>query len=334
VRNPMQVMLLAAGRSTRLGELGTVLPKPLVPICGYPAITFALALCRRAGLTDVVVNLHHHGELIRRTLGDGAAHGVSIRYSEEPDLLGTGGGIAMARPLFHPGPLLVMNGKVVAGIDLAEVVATHQAAPSGTAATMVLRQDPNIDQWSPVGVDETGRVVSLRRQRADHTPVGSISDRMFTGIHILEPALMDRLPAGVSDVIGEAYIPALLAGERIQSVTMTGYFAEHSTPERYLEGNLAVLKNPGLVGAPPGPLVGIDPSASIHPRARIQMPVRIAAGAVIEEGATIGPEAVIGQGARVLAGARVEKSVVWANAIASGELRGRVVTTAPETLRE
>jgi NDP-sugar pyrophosphorylase family protein len=327
--------LLAAGRSTRLGELGTVLPKPLVPICGYPAITFALALCRRAGLTDVVVNLHHHGELIREALGDGAAHGVSIRYSDEPDLLGTGGGIAKARPLFKPGPLLVMNGKVVAGIDLGQVVAAHRAAPSGTVATMVLRQDPNIDQWSPVGVDETSRVVSLRRQRADHTPVGSISDRMFTGIHILEPSLLDRLPpTGVSDVIGEAYIPALLAGARIQSLTMTGYFAEHSTPERYLEGNLAVLRDPKLVPVPPGPLTGIDPTASIHPRARIQMPARIAARAVIEEGAVIGPDAVVGAGARVLAGARVERSVVWGGAIAAGEVIGRVVTTSAERVRE
>jgi NDP-sugar pyrophosphorylase family protein len=304
------------------------LPKPLVPICGYPAITFALALCRRAGLTEVVVNLHHHGDLIRQTLGDGAAHGVSIRYSEEPELLGTGGGIVKARPLFRPGPVLVMNGKVVAGIDLAHVVAAHRSAPQGTAATMVLRQDPNIDQWSPVGVDETGRVVSLRRQRTDHTPVGAITDRMFTGIHILEPALIDRLPSGVSDVIGEAYIPALVAGARIQSLTMTGYFAEHSTPERYLEGNLALLRDPALVATPPGPLVGIDPSASLHPRARIHMPVRIAAGAIVEEGATIGPQAVIGERARVLAGARVEKSVVWAGALASGEVRERVVMTS------
>ncbi|HXU81855.1 MAG TPA: NDP-sugar synthase [Polyangia bacterium] len=328
-------MLLAAGRSTRLGELGTVLPKPLVPICGYPAITFALALCRRAGLTDVVVNLHHHGELIRQELGDGAAHGISIRYSDEPELLGTGGGIAKARPLFRPGPVLVMNGKVVADIDLARVVAAHQAAPSGTAATMVLRQDPNLDQWSPVGVDDTGRVVSLRRQRSDHTPVGSISDRMFTGIHILEPALLDRLPpTGVSDVIGEAYIPALLAGARIQSLTMTGYFAEHSTPERYLDGNLALLRNPALVPTPPGPLVGIDPAASVHPRARILMPVRIAPGAVIEEGATVGPLAVIGSGARVLAGAVVQRSVLWPGTLAGGEVREQVVTTSPGAVRE
>src|SRR5436190_1772636 len=127
----MQVMLLAAGRSTRLGALGEQLPKPLVPICGYPAVSYGLALCRAAGLTDIVVNLHHQGEKLRQVLGDGGRFGVRIRYSIEDELLGTGGGLAKARPLFAAGPVLVMNGKVVANLDLAEVIAAHRAAPTG-----------------------------------------------------------------------------------------------------------------------------------------------------------------------------------------------------------
>jgi mannose-1-phosphate guanylyltransferase len=322
----MQVMILAAGKSTRLGALGAVLPKPLVPLCGYPAIAFGLALCRQAGLTDVVVNLHHHGERLNQVLGDGRAHGVRIVYSEEPDLLGTGGGIARARRMFRSRSVLVLNGKVVADVDLAAVIAAHRGAPEGTVATMVVRPDPNPERWAPVGVDTTGRVVALRNQRADHTPVGAIADRMFTGIHLLEPALLDRLPEGVSDVIGDAYIPALLAGDRVQSFGMTGYFAEHSTPERYLEGNLALLRDPALVPHPPGPLVGVEEGAFLDPTARVVMPVRIAAGAVIEAGATVGPDAVIGAGARVRRGARVERSVVWGGAVVEGELDGAVVT--------
>ena len=94
-------MLLAAGRSTRLGALGAALPKPLLPICGHPAITFGLHACARAGLGRVVVNLHHHGDLIRRALEGSGARGasVAVAYSDEPELLGTGGGIAKARAL-------------------------------------------------------------------------------------------------------------------------------------------------------------------------------------------------------------------------------------------
>jgi mannose-1-phosphate guanylyltransferase len=322
----MQVMILAAGKSTRLGALGAVRPKPLLPICGYPAIAYGLTACARAGLTDVVINLHHHGEQIRRELGDGAALGVKIRYSDEADeLLGTGGGIARARALFRAGPLLVVNGKVVADLDLRAVVEAHRAAPAGTVATMVLREDPQPDRFSPVEVDALGRVVALRGHRSGLTPVGPLAARMFTGIHVLGPALLDRLPAGVSDVIADAYLPALLAGQRIGSLTMTGYFAEHSTPDRYLEGNLALLGNPGLVKQPPGALVGVDPDARIAPGARLVPPVRIGGGAIVEDGATVGPLVVLGAGARVRAGARVERCVVWEGAVVEGEQRGRVV---------
>src|ERR1041384_2952088 len=73
----MQAMLLAAGRSTRLGVLGERLPKPLVPICGYPAIRFGCAALVRAGFREVVVNLHHHGDAIRSVLGDGRDLGLA-----------------------------------------------------------------------------------------------------------------------------------------------------------------------------------------------------------------------------------------------------------------
>jgi NDP-sugar pyrophosphorylase family protein len=320
----MQVMILAAGRSTRLGSLGLALPKPLLPVCGYPAITFALALCRDAGLTDIVINLHHHSDKIGQTLGDGSAFGVNIRYSWEEELLGTGGGVAKARPLFRSEPLLIINGKVAADVDLRAVMDAHRRAPTGTVATMVLRDDPHPELWAPIGVDDAGRVVSIRGQRIESA--ATILPRMFTGIHIVERALLDRLPAGVCDMIGDAYVPALLAGERIGSLTTTGYFAEHSTPERYLAGNIALVQDPGLVSRAPGPLAGVDPAASVDGSARIVPPVRIAAGATVEAGAVVGPWAVVCGGGRVASGAQVARSVVWPGAHAHGLCQGVVVT--------
>src|SRR5262245_63646284 len=105
-RNQMNAMLLAAGRSTRLGPLGAALPKPLVPVCGYPAIAYGLAACARAGFGRAVVNVFHHGDLLRQTLG-ARQGGVALAYSVETELLGTGGGIAKARELMDPGRLLV-----------------------------------------------------------------------------------------------------------------------------------------------------------------------------------------------------------------------------------
>ncbi len=325
-------MLLAAGRSTRLGPLGTELPKPLVPVCGYPAIRFGIEACRRAGVTDLVVNLFHHGDKIREELGDGSALGVSMTYSTEQQLLGTGGGLANARRLLGTGPVLVLNAKVVADVDLAAVLDAHRA--SGAIATMVLRADPDPGRWGAITTDQTGRVVGILDARAPGSVVNPVTRRMFTGMHVVEPALFDDLPAaagdgrggGVSDVIRDAYIPALRAGRRIVAVDLPGYFAEHSTPERYLASNLALLASPSLLPVPPGALTGVEAGAAVAASAVVAPPVRVAPRGIIEAGAVVGPLVVVCSGARVAAGARVRRAVVWPGAVATGEVQDAIVT--------
>ncbi|HET6146821.1 MAG TPA: NDP-sugar synthase, partial [Polyangia bacterium] len=308
--NDTAVMFLAAGRSTRLGPLGLSLPKPLVPICGYPAIRFGLASCARAGFARAVINVHHLGDRMRAALGDGAGTGLAISYSVEADLLGTGGGIAHARPLWGGGRVLLINAKVVADVDLGDLVRAH--ARSGAEGTLLLRDDPDPRRWGAIQVDATGRVVGILDARSPLPPQGPVTERMFTGVHVMEPALLDRLRPAPCDVIRDAYIPALQAGVPLAAQRLDGYFAEHSTPARYLAGNLDLLKTPALVPHPPGPLTGIDPSVSTA-GVRLVPPYRIDAGAILEPGATIGPEAVIGARARVGAGITVHHAVVWAD---------------------
>ena len=318
------VMLLAAGRSTRLGALGLALPKPLVPVCGYPAIAYGLLAAARAGARRAVVNVFHRGDLVRAALGDGRALGLGIDYSVEADLLGTGGGVAAARARLGSGPALVMNAKVVADLDLPALLAAH--AGQDASATMLLRDDPDPQRWGAIGVDAEGRVVSILDARSPRPPEGAVTLRMFTGVQVLGPALMDRLQPIFCDLIRDAYLPALRAGETIRAVTLGGYFAEHSTPARYLEGNLALLRRPELLRDPPGPLVGVDPGARVATGARVVGPVRIAAGVEVEAGAEVGPEVVVDAGARVAAGARLRRAVVWSGAVATGEITDAVVT--------
>jgi len=321
-------MLLAAGRSTRLGALGLALPKPLVPICGHPAISFGLHAAARAGARQVVVNVFHRGDLVQAALGPtwrGPAADVAIQYTVESELLGTGGGVANAAAVLGPGPVLVMNAKVVADLDLPAFVAAHDPATSGT---MLLRDDPDPQRWGAIGVDATGRVVSILDARSPRPPEGAVTLRMFTGVQILGPALRDRLRPIFSDLIREAYVPALLEGETIRAVTLPGYFAEHSTPARYLAGNLALLRQPALLRDPPGPLAGVDPTARIDPTARLIQPVRVAAGVEIAAGAQVGPDVIVDAGARVASDARLQRAVVWSGSVATGELAGAVVTPA------
>ncbi|MCG5051825.1 MAG: NDP-sugar synthase [Myxococcales bacterium] len=320
-------MLLAAGRSSRLQALGAAMPKPLVPVCGYPPIAFGLTLCGQAGFANVVVNLHHLGGLIEDAVGDGSAFGVRVRYAYERELLGTGGGLAHARKLFRTEPVLVMNAKVVMDIDLPGLVAAHSGAPDTPVATMALRAVPEGAGFAPVEVDEAGFVVGVRGQRGRRAPVGKVRAMMFTGVHVVSTRLLDRLPpTGASDVIADAYLPALAAGEPVRFVETTGYFEEHSTPARYLAGNLALLRNPELVSNAPGPLVGAELSAIVHGTAQLVPPYRVGAGALIEAGAIVGPEVVVGAGATVLRNARLTRCVVWPGVSVEGQLEDAILT--------
>src|SRR5579883_2046619 len=106
----MRAIILAAGLGTRLRPLTNNLPKPLLPIAGAPLIVWNLLLLRRHGVTEVIVNLHHLGHLIEQELGDGSRFGMTLAYSHEPVILGTGGGIKQAEPFFKGEPFLVLNG--------------------------------------------------------------------------------------------------------------------------------------------------------------------------------------------------------------------------------
>jgi NDP-sugar pyrophosphorylase family protein len=287
-------------------------------VCDTPLIRYAVALLRGHGIQELVVNLHHHGEQIAEDLGDGRALGVQVRYSREETILGTGGGIRHALPLLDDGePLVVVNGKVVVDLDLEEVLARHRA--SGAAATLVVRRDANARRWNAIDApDEGGPIRGIFGEGAF----------MFTGIHVIQPELVARLPDDGAErcIIRQGYVPWMEAGLPIHAHVMDGTFLEHSTPERYLQGNFRLLGKGVSLAHPPGRLSGIDPAAESHPEAEIVEPVLIAPGAQVGAYAVVGPDVVVGSHALVTAGVRVKRTVMWPRARLAQDLEGAIVT--------
>lgn len=320
--NHVNALLLAAGLSTRLKDLSAQLPKPLLPVCDLPLLRWAAALCRHHGLRRGAVNMHHLGGLIQGELARGAGAGLELTPSPEDPILGTGGGIKRMAGLLPRATCLVMNAKIVCDVDLAAALALHRRA--GALATMVLRPHPQAERWGAIGVDPTGRVTRILDDGAPGAGPGEAM--MFTGIHILEPEFIAAIPEGPCCVIRTAYRELLREGAPMAGYVHRGYFYEHSTPARYLQGNLNLLRGVAELPAAPGPLSGVHPEAQVEPGAVLREPVLVGAGAVVEAGATVGPEVVLGRGSRVRAGAVLSQSVVWAGAEARGTLERAVVT--------
>jgi NDP-sugar pyrophosphorylase family protein len=293
----MRAMLLCAGLSTRLGKLGAECPKPLLPVCGVPILAYGIANLVAHGITELVINTHHRGELIEQAIGDGRRFGARIQYLHEPVILGTGGGLRHALPLLDPDgrdePFVSLNGKLIFDLDITALVAAYRAAGE-VLGMMVVRRVPDARAWGAVHVqiDDRGPHVADILGDGEH---------MFCGVHVTRPSVMARLPEGEADSIRQGYLPWLRAGERVAAYEhRAGYFAEHSTPERYLASNWALVGGVRL-GHPPTRLAGIDPTARIHPSATIIPPVKIGAGAVVGAGTAIGPNAILGEGAVVRA---------------------------------
>lgn len=314
-------MLLCAGYGTRLGALSDERPKPMLPVCDLPILRYGIANLVGHGICDLVINVHHRGDVIERELGDGARFGARIQYSHEQTILGTGGGLKHALALLDPAgtdePFLSLNGKLIFDVDLGALVRAHAAA-GDVLGMMVVRRVPDAVAWGAVDVREDDRGLRVANVLAD-------GQHMFCGVHVTRPSVVARLPDGEACMIRQGYLPWLRAGERVAAWEHeAGYFAEHSTPARYLESNQALLAGTRL-RFPPGGVVGIDPTARIAADAEIIAPVRIGPGAIIGPGATIGPDAVIGAGAVILPNAHVARAVVWAGARAAGELVDAIV---------
>jgi len=243
----MKAMILAAGLGTRLRPLTENLPKPLLPLAGTPIIVWNLLLLRQHGFKEVMINLHHLGHMIEQKLGDGSPWGIRIHYSIEPTMLGTGGGIKAVESFFGGEPLLVMNGDTLIELDLTALVDQHLAR--GGVATMVLREDPEVERWGVVETTLDHRVLTINGQGWMPRPSDpQILRYMFAGVHVIHPRLLGHCPPGRPSSIIDGYVAELEGGSFIQGFIAKGYWSDIGTEERLARARQDV--EAGLISLP------------------------------------------------------------------------------------
>lgn len=295
----MRAMILAAGYGERMRPLTHTVPKPTVPVLGRPMILQILSRLVRDGVTHAAMNLHHLPERVRAVVGDGSAVGIeSIRFTFEPEILGTGGGIRNAAPhLRGDGTVLVRNADFLADIDVRSALASHRA--SGRLATLVLI--PRRPGYTPVHVATDGRVVAIGGEERGE---GSAS-YVFTGCHFLEEAVLDRIPTeGPSDIIRDVYL-ALMRDGALGYVLHPGFWWEFGSPGEYLAGSLRLLRSSQALRAAVG---GTDPVRRIGSG-------RLAVGPGVElEPATLRGGVALGLATHVSEGATLEDTIVMPEA--------------------
>jgi mannose-1-phosphate guanylyltransferase len=320
----MQALILAGGEGTRLRPLTVYTPKPVVPIANRPLLFYQLDLVKRAAIKQITLALGYQPNKIEDIFGDGHEYGVHINYVVENVALGTAGAYKNA-PSDDPQTMLVFNGDILTDIDLAEVIAFHR--DHRAAATIVLTPVENPSAFGLVETDGDGRV---RRFLEKPKPEEINCDTINAGLYILEPQILNYIPADEKFSFEYQLFPALLAAkEAFFGYKWSGYWLDIGTPQRYLQANIDLLNGriksfkvnrPALAssnGENELPQIDkisvIDPSCTIKPGVAIINSV-LGANCFIEERARI-ENSVLLPGARVGKATDVRGSVIGKSAL-------------------
>jgi NDP-sugar pyrophosphorylase family protein len=234
----MKAMVLAAGQGERMKPMTWNRAKPALPLLNRSSILHMLEHLARSGVTQVAINLHYHPETIRRLEPEILALGLRVHFSEEPAILGTGGGLKQAERFLTNGTLFMVNSDFVTDCPLLLALDFHRE--SRALATLVLTPHVEGTEYGAVEMDDAGRVLRIAGRPGPETGYPLYH---FTGIHILEPQIFGEIPAGVKSEINREIYPRLIEkGARISGYVHTGFWRELGTPQRYLQGSLDLLR--------------------------------------------------------------------------------------------
>ena len=270
-------MILAAGMGTRLMPLTSEKPKPLVPVGNRPVIDLLIQHLKEHRIDEIVVNAHHHHRQITRYLDKGRPFGIEIEVKVEEEILGTGGGIKNTQGFWGTDPFIVINGDILTDIDLTRAYAEH--CRNGNMVTLVLHP---YEAFNQIQIDDRANIKDIG--------IKSGPDRLaFTGIHIVQPELLDHIPhAGFSNII-DCYRNLIRSGYPVRAHLSHGhYWRDMGTLISYSLANKEALQGESLL---------------------------LGSGCQIDDSASIKDWAVIGEDVRLEADVEIKRSVLWKGAV-------------------
>jgi mannose-1-phosphate guanylyltransferase len=219
----VKAFLLAAGIGSRLRPITDVTPKCMLDVGGRPLLDIWLDSFDRAGVDEVLVNLHHLPDVVRRHLA-GHEGPPSVRMVYEPELLGSAGTLAANRRWVDGEEFfLACNADNLTDFDLRSLVDAHLR--HGAIATLTVFHSPNPSAGGVVELDAAGRVTGFVEK-----PSQPVSDLVNAGMYAFHPSLLDEIGAPPKD-IGYGLLPRLVG--RARAVLVEGYFRDIGTPEAY-----------------------------------------------------------------------------------------------------
>ncbi|HZJ25616.1 MAG TPA: NDP-sugar synthase [Acidimicrobiia bacterium] len=330
----MRAVVLVGGEGTRLRPLTYKTPKGLLPIVNVAFLERQLAWLGSHGVDDVVLSLGYLPEAFREHFSTGGRDegrfgDMTLRFREEPEPLGTAGGIRFAAEGIDER-IIVCNGDVLTDLDLGAVLEFHEARHAEATIALTEVEDPSAFGVVPTRGD--GEVVAF----VEKPPPGRAPTNWINaGTYVLEPSVLGRIPSRLMVSIERETFPRMLDRPgRLFGFPSDAYWLDIGTPEKYLQANADVLA--GRLGRPPvadavetAPGVWVEGDVEIAADARLVAPVLLGAGCRVGAGASV-KGSVVGRGVSVGAGAHLTDAVVLAGAAVQAGARIERAVAGPD----
>jgi mannose-1-phosphate guanylyltransferase len=301
----MKAFVLAAGLGTRLSPLTDHTPKPLIPVLNIPSLFYTLFLLKRAGIKDIICNIHHHGKRLRKLVESSDMSGLTITFSDEPIILGTGGGLKKCERLLNDGDFILVNSDIIADIDLRALIQQHEE--KGHRGSLALFETPQASAIGYVGVED-GLVKDFRNLRN----TGLVSSFIYTGIAILSPDIFRFLKTEFSGIVDTGFT-GLIDNGGLACYHHKGLWMDIGTLQNYWHGNIKSATIMNTLAVPMKQTMGISPhiispDAAISPDALISRSI-VGSGCTIAKECTI-RDSVLLPGVSVKAGSTIINAIV------------------------
>ena len=217
-------IILTGGLGSRLGDLTTNLPKPMLPVAGRPFVEYIVLQLRRSGFRRIIFASGYRSERLRDHFRSGHELGLEIRYSEESQPLGTGGAIRLAAQSAANGRVLVVNGDSFVDVDPRSVL---DVVKGGIIVGMALTRVADAGRYGTVELSHDGSVTRFA-QSGEHRGPGLIN----AGVYGVDLTLIDMIPPDRPCSLEREVLPAL-AGNRLHGVPSVGFFVDIGVPDSY-----------------------------------------------------------------------------------------------------
>ena len=226
----MEALLLAGGKAERLGEAAQGLPKPLVPVAGFPLAEYTVSRLARAGVTRVIVACRAGQEAA--FVNALAGLGAEIDAVGEPEPLGRGGGLRLAASRRREqGTVLALNGDELLDVDFAALWAEHERA--WPAATIVVAQVHSA--FGVVDLADDGAITGFKE-------APKLPHWVNSGVYVLDEEALSRLPDRGDHE--QSTFPELAAEGRLRAYRHEGVWLTVNTPKDLGRAERFVAEHP------------------------------------------------------------------------------------------